>query len=856
MPGFWQGAPNESVTQNTMGVSALETTTGQVLGAVAGEALASNPAPRLARALFTPVATPDAAAHWERYRDPARRDPTPDTLEIAGDRSEGVRMLSPEEANQAYGIKGSLTFDRPISEPVARDLSEARKAQLARQDVINRRADGLLTGMVSRGAVGLMMGVLDPLNLAAALIPGVGQETALGLIARASWAERQVIRGAYGASQGAIGTAALEPLIYGLDAREQADWSMGHALQSIAFGGVLGGGLHVLLRAPGGRLTAQMEAAGHEARRAALQAAVAQHLADAPTNIDVALAASALDTTALRSAYRDRLAARGDTTPGGYVAFTPGADGVRVELRPEVVDLQRLIVSHDDTGKVNPAYPHEEGLQPRDRSNAASQAQITELASRLEPERLGPSPEAGAGAPIVNAAGVVESGNGRTMALRRVYSDPRFADQAAAYRAYIEAQGFDTAGMAQPVLIGRRVTDLTPEQMRAFTRGANERATLGLNAAEQARMDATRAGKAVAAYQGGEITARENQPFVAAFMAQIPAEERGAMILAGGRLSAQGEARLRAALLAHAYGDALGPTLERFLNGDTEHIRGVAGALTDLAGAWSHMRAAAAAGDIPAGLDITPAIGEAVQLLDRARTAKLTPGELVAQLDMLEQPSPAALALLRLMHRDDAMRLPVARAKLTDLLDRYVEQAMQAKPGPGLFGEPETTAADILRTVGGDSDKVRAVADALADAADPPPRAEDVLASREAEAKATEVRQSEAGTGAEASLFEPEAARPTSMAGEPSAQAREAAAPGLFDPPAITSMSPELQEAMRLAEEATAAVRAEIDAGRLAPEAAAELAAADHALETAMGNARAYEAAAACLVVGMGAAAP
>lgn len=846
----------ESVAQNAMGVSALETTSGQVLGAVAGEALAGNPTSRLTRALFTPVATPDAAAYWERYRDPAGRDPTPDTLEIAGDRADGPRMLSPAEANDAYGIKGALSFDRPISEPVARDLAEAKKAQLARQDIVNRRADNVLTGMVSRGAVGLMMGVLDPLNVAAALIPGVGQGTAVRLIAGASWAKRQAIRGAYGAGQGAIGTAALEPLIYGLDAREREDWSMTHALQSIAFGSALGGGLHVLLRAPGGRLTAQMEAAGHEARQAALQAAIAQHLADAPTNIDVALAASALDTTALRSAFRDRLAARGDTAPGGYVAFTPGADGVRVELRPEVVDLDRLIVSHDDTGKVNPAYPHEEGLQPRDRSNAASQAQITELASRLEPERLGPSPEAGAGAPIANATGVVESGNGRTMALRRVYSDPRFVDQAAAYRAYIEAQGFDTTGMARPVLIGRRVTDLSPEQMRAFTRGANERATLGLNAAEQARMDAARAGKAVAAYQGGEITARENQPFVAAFMAQIPAEERGAMILAGGRLSAQGEARLRAALLAHAYGDALGPTLERFLNGDTEHMRGVAGALTDLAGAWSHMRAAAGRGDIPSGLDITPAIGEAVQLLDRARTAKLTPGELVAQLDMLEQPSPAALALLRLMHRDDGMRLVVARAKLTDLLDRYVEQAMQAKPGPGLFGEPETTAADILRTIGGGSDKVRAVADALVDAADPPPRAEDVQASRAAEEKAAEARQSEAGTGAEASLFEPQAPQPTSMAAEPPAPTTASATPRLFDQPAVASMSPELQEAMRLADDAAAAVRAEIDAGRLDSEAAAVLAAADQAVDAAMGTARAYEAAAACLVVGMGAAAP
>ena len=118
MPGLFQGDPNESATQVGMGVSALEAPTGAVLGSVAGEAFTQMPSIRLARALGTPVATPEARAYWDRYQDPAGRDPTPETQEIAGRREDGVRMLSPEEANHQYGIKGALSFDQPISEPV------------------------------------------------------------------------------------------------------------------------------------------------------------------------------------------------------------------------------------------------------------------------------------------------------------------------------------------------------------------------------------------------------------------------------------------------------------------------------------------------------------------------------------------------------------------------------------------------------------------------------------------------------------------------------------------------------------------------------------------------------------------
>src|SRR6185312_8746662 len=153
-------------------------------------------------------------------------------------------------------------------------------------------------------------------------------------------------------------------------------------------------------------------------------------------------------------------------------------------------------------------------------------------------------------------------------------------------------------------------------------------------------------------------------------------------------------------------------TLENLLHDDLPQMKGVATALNDSAALWSRFRAAVADGEVPAGLDITPALGEAVQFLERARTTGIPPDELLAQTDVFSgAPSPAAEALLRLMFHDDAMRRPVAGARLTDLLKDYAGQAMQAKAGPGVLGAPETRTAEILRTIGRDNARVRAAAE-------------------------------------------------------------------------------------------------------------------------------------------------
>ena len=693
--GIWLGDPSAPVAIQARGLDAVEATTGEVLGAAAGSAWAQSIGPRI--------------SDWWNRTDAA--SPT----------------LDADAANTKFGIPGVLTFDRPVTEAAAEALKKGREDEMRRQAIIARRPDSVLTGGLARGVVSFGTAMLDPVNIGLALIPFVGEARMATLLGTTSMT---LARAGAGATGGAAGMLLAEPLEYGLARSEFNDRHMTDTLAAVAFGGLLGGGLHVLGGAVGdavrGRRTlTPIERAIGEAptpvREGALQGAVAAVAEGRPVGV------APLFDLPTATTYR-RVAGEAET--GNYAAFTPG--GMRIEARPEVVDLSTLVPSHLNDGSINPAYPHAEGLQPRDRSTAGSQDQIQTIAANLQPERLGPSPEAGAGAPIIGADGVVESGNGRVAALDRVYASPELAHRAQAYRAYLEAQGHDLTGIERPVLVGRRVSELSPEEARAFARGANERPNLAMGAAEQARADADRAGRAITELQPGQLTSSQNRDFTRNFLAQLPAEERGALVLADGTLSPAGEQRMRQAILAHAYGDAFGPLLERMLTGQADNLKGIAGALSDSAGGWGRMRAAAARGEIPRDLDITASLGEAVQLLERGRREGKSVAELLAQQDAFATPpGPATMALLRLMHRDEAMARAIGREPLAELLDRYTTQAMQVDPRPDLFGGQPAGPADLLRAAARNVDPATATARALDDLTRAPRAApEDVQASR------------------------------------------------------------------------------------------------------------------------------
>src|SRR5690606_6861220 len=123
--------------------------------------------------------------------------------------------------------------------------------------------------------------------------------------------------------------------------------------------------------------------------------------------------------------------------------------GTEVETEWAIVEARDLITSHDTRLRPDPRFPQE--LQPRDRARAASELQITRMVNQLRPEFLGESPKASEGAPIVGPDMIVESGNARTIALKRAYEqNPEAAER---YRQFLvenaERFGLDPEAIRQ-----------------------------------------------------------------------------------------------------------------------------------------------------------------------------------------------------------------------------------------------------------------------------------------------------------------------------------------------------------------------------------------------------------------------
>jgi hypothetical protein len=284
-------------------------------------------------------------------------------------------------------------------------------------------------------------------------------------------------------------------------------------------------------------------------------------------------------------------------------------------VRYDVVDLagpNAPIASHTIDRDVNPAYPQE--LQPRDRSRAASAAQIRQMASTLQPERLGASASPQEGAPILGPDNIVESGNGRILALAQAYNQG--LPSAGAYRAWLEGNGYNTTGMQFPALVRRRMTELSPQARLAFTRESNIAPTASLSATEQAAVDAEKLRPSLLSqHAGGDVTRAGNRDFARSFVRSVanPGEE-GALMLPDGTLSAQGSQRMRNALLHRAYQDK--GLVGAMSEAADEDLRAFGGSMQDAAGEMARLR-----GSIENGHVSPIAISRRRSLMQRASSS-------------------------------------------------------------------------------------------------------------------------------------------------------------------------------------------------------------------------------------------
>ncbi|CAB4128196.1 hypothetical protein UFOVP99_17 [uncultured Caudovirales phage] len=387
------------------------------------------------------------------------------------------------------------------------------------------------------------------------------------------------------------------------------------------------------------------------------------------------------------------LVVTGTAAPGAEGrATTP--DGRAIGFRYEVVDAGDLVTSHTQDFAENPAFPQE--LQPRARDRAEAQAWVAETATRLRPEDLEANPSTTSGAPIVGEDGLVESGNGRTLAIRRAYAEG--LPTAQTYRAMLARLGFDVQGMAEPVLIRRRTTPLDAEARRAFTAESNVDQLARMSAGEQARTDARRlTPELLARLQPGGLDSAANADFIRAVIEALPQSERTALS-SGGKLTADGLTRLERALAARAYGD--GPLVTRLAESRDGAAENMGRALLNAAPALARLRGLVDAGQVRGQLDAIPALVRAVQRISAARAAGQELRSVFDQLHLFgDGPGPAERAWLDLLLRHPVRQEigGVGRDVLTARIEAYAKAASEAPSTPDVFGGPPPGLGDVMR---------------------------------------------------------------------------------------------------------------------------------------------------------------
>lgn len=148
-----------------------------------------------------------------------------------------------EETAKQAGITLKIP-DEGMSQ-AALDLLIQRQQNNRRINDTLARAPGGLVNVGTRFMAQLGVTVLDPINVGSAFVPVVGEGRYAQLIARAAGTlERTGVRAAVGAAEGAAGAALVEPTLYAARTQLQDDYTMANSLENIAFGTVLGGGLH------------------------------------------------------------------------------------------------------------------------------------------------------------------------------------------------------------------------------------------------------------------------------------------------------------------------------------------------------------------------------------------------------------------------------------------------------------------------------------------------------------------------------------------------------------------------------------------------------------------------------------
>jgi predicted N-acetyltransferase YhbS len=143
------------------------------------------------------------------------------------------------------GLQGQLEIDNEgISHEALKTLMSRKRVELRRAETF-ARARGGVAEWTARLGVALGTTLVDPTNVGLAFVPIVGQARyAAGLKGASGALGRMGVRAKYGAIEGTVGAAVVEPFIYGSRTAEQYDYDAVDSLMNATFGTVFGAALH------------------------------------------------------------------------------------------------------------------------------------------------------------------------------------------------------------------------------------------------------------------------------------------------------------------------------------------------------------------------------------------------------------------------------------------------------------------------------------------------------------------------------------------------------------------------------------------------------------------------------------
>lgn len=168
--------------------------------------------------------------------------------QLGDDYRSGGKRLDFESASRTLksrGMEGDIKVSEAgITEDALNTLMSRKDIERRRQEVFGQAEGGIGQGAARLG-IALGTGLIDPLNVATAFIPVVGEARYTSMLAKAgSTLGRTGVRAGVGAVEGVAGAALIEPIIAGSRRYEQADYGMADSLLNVSFGGLFGAGLH------------------------------------------------------------------------------------------------------------------------------------------------------------------------------------------------------------------------------------------------------------------------------------------------------------------------------------------------------------------------------------------------------------------------------------------------------------------------------------------------------------------------------------------------------------------------------------------------------------------------------------